>query len=204
MNTNEYKILESAQMLFSTRGIRATRVHEIARQTGTSRNTIYGYFASKDSLVQALATRLMDDCRVYLERNRARSAHAIEELENILTMVQHRFASVTAATLAEIRKDHPVVIGKFVSFRNSIVIPAMDQNIGRGRKEGYYRNDFDRFKYTYLYFSMLSGVLVQHDQEKMTPGQAIHEMNVLYVRSILTQAGIRQHEASRGTTSEAN
>lgn len=204
MNTNEYKILESAQMLFSTRGIRATRVHEIARQTGTSRNTIYGYFANKDSLVHALAMRLMNECGEYLEKNRIRSAHAIEELENILTMVQSRLVSVTAETLTEIRRDHYGVINKFVAFRNSIVIPAMDRNITRGRKEGYYRADFDRCKYTYLYFSTLSGVLVQHDTEKTTLEQAIHEMNVLYVRSILTQSGIRHYGHAGRTASKEN
>lgn len=53
----EQRILDSAELLFARRGLRGTRVREIALAAGVSAGTLYIYFPSKTALYQAVLDR---------------------------------------------------------------------------------------------------------------------------------------------------
>jgi AcrR family transcriptional regulator len=49
------QILEAAQQLFSSNGFHQTGMTEIVAASGLSRGAVYGYFDSKDEIIEALA-----------------------------------------------------------------------------------------------------------------------------------------------------
>jgi AcrR family transcriptional regulator len=53
----EQRILETADRLFYSQGIRAVGVDTIAAETGISKRTLYNYFRSKDGLIAAYLAR---------------------------------------------------------------------------------------------------------------------------------------------------
>jgi len=55
------ELLDAAERLFSERGLDATTVADIAKAAGVAKGSFYGYFASRDELIDALNARLGDD-----------------------------------------------------------------------------------------------------------------------------------------------
>jgi AcrR family transcriptional regulator len=57
------KLLDVAERLFTTQGFRATTMEGLAEAAGLSKVTVYGYFADKDAVFEAVAVRLADRLR---------------------------------------------------------------------------------------------------------------------------------------------
>jgi AcrR family transcriptional regulator len=57
------KLLDVAERLFVTQGFRATTIEGLAEAAGLSKVTVYGYFADKDAVFEAVAKRLADRMR---------------------------------------------------------------------------------------------------------------------------------------------
>lgn len=67
MHETASKILDAAQKLFNTRGLRKTTVEDIARDAGIGKGTVYNYFEDKESIFLA-AKRA--ECAVLMQRFR--------------------------------------------------------------------------------------------------------------------------------------
>jgi AcrR family transcriptional regulator len=52
------KLLDVAELLFTTTGFRATTIEGLAEAAGLSKVTVYGYFNDKDAVFEAVALRL--------------------------------------------------------------------------------------------------------------------------------------------------
>lgn len=61
------ELLDCAQRLFFEHGYDKTTVNDIIREAGLSKGAFYHYFASKEALLEALATRLARDSLTELE-----------------------------------------------------------------------------------------------------------------------------------------
>ncbi|NNF24365.1 MAG: TetR/AcrR family transcriptional regulator [Rhodobacteraceae bacterium] len=57
------KIMDAAQSLFLTRGLRGTTVEGIAETVGMSKVTIYSYFNDKDAIFAAVVARFFNQMR---------------------------------------------------------------------------------------------------------------------------------------------
>ena len=67
MHETATKILDAAQKLFNTRGLRKTTVEDIARDAGIGKGTVYNYFDDKEAIFLA-AKRA--ECAVLLQKFR--------------------------------------------------------------------------------------------------------------------------------------
>jgi len=65
------RMLDAAQMCFSSYGFQKTSMEDIAREAGVSRGSIYRHFPDKESLYGAVAA---DQARRYIEELRRRTA----------------------------------------------------------------------------------------------------------------------------------
>ena len=54
------RILESARIVFATRGFEHASIRDLARHSGVADGTIYNYFQDKDDILQALIVDLID------------------------------------------------------------------------------------------------------------------------------------------------
>jgi AcrR family transcriptional regulator len=57
-SVRQEELLESARALFFERGFDATSVDDVIQRAGLSKGAFYHYFASKDALLEALATKM--------------------------------------------------------------------------------------------------------------------------------------------------
>jgi AcrR family transcriptional regulator len=68
------RILDTATQEFSIKGLEGARVDEIALRSGSNKNMIYHYFASKDGLFEAVLVRMYSTIR---------SRQSVVEIENL-------------------------------------------------------------------------------------------------------------------------
>lgn len=61
------ELLDAAERLFAERGVAATTVADITGAAGVSKGSFYGYFASREALVEALNARLGDELFAVLD-----------------------------------------------------------------------------------------------------------------------------------------
>lgn len=61
------ELLDAAERLFAERGVAVTTVADITAAAGVSKGSFYGYFASRDALVEALNARLGDELFAVLD-----------------------------------------------------------------------------------------------------------------------------------------
>lgn len=61
-------ILDAAQRVFETYGARRATVEDVARAAGVSRSTLYRAYPNKDTLLQAVLFRQLDDFLAELDR----------------------------------------------------------------------------------------------------------------------------------------
>lgn len=61
------ELLDAAERLFAERGVAGTTVADITSAAGVAKGSFYGYFASRDELVEALNARLGDELFAVLD-----------------------------------------------------------------------------------------------------------------------------------------
>lgn len=66
-DVRQAEILETAQLLFYTKGYEKTAVRDIIDEIGIAKGTFYHHFNSKEELLDALVSRLLDQATAILE-----------------------------------------------------------------------------------------------------------------------------------------
>ena len=113
-------LLVAARTTFEERGFTGTRMSDVAAEAGVSHGTVYTWFDSKESMLRALVSEMVDELRIALRGNHdapvdervelanrgylaayRRNARLIEIAEEVATTDEH-----FRAQLAEIRTFH--------------------------------------------------------------------------------------------------
>ncbi|MEN2283045.1 TetR/AcrR family transcriptional regulator [Algoriphagus sp. SE2] len=83
-NNKEKLILDSAVALFTTKGFQATRMEDIARNSGISKGLTYFYYKNKEDLFMALTKKAFDQFKdEFREVYRAKGKNGLEMLSEL-------------------------------------------------------------------------------------------------------------------------
>jgi hypothetical protein len=85
------EILDTAQQLFTTKGVQATSIEDILKQVGIAKGTLYYHFPSKEAILRALIARTTQQI---IDR-------AEQVAQSPLPAVQKFLAALTAARVDE-------------------------------------------------------------------------------------------------------
>ncbi len=137
------RILEKAEDLFIRHGIKRITMDDIAAHIGTSKKTIYQYFADKNEMVSEIFDKHICQSRVDCSSDIERSENAIHEVvlgsETFCATMQ----SVNRNVLFDLEKFHPEVYKRFLEYKNEFLYKLIYQNLERGIREGLYRNNLN-------------------------------------------------------------
>lgn len=192
MSATTVHILETAFNVFRQRGIRSSRMHDIAQACRTPMKAIHAVFPSKKELVQAALERVLEKNSVYLQVNPVLSPSAVVELSNFFDNTEHMLnQALTPGILFELKKYHPVVWTKIQMHVDNVLVPYIQRNLTRGISEGCYRNDFDSTLYAPMYFNTLRGLVYDQHLSLANTMRLIAQLNRVYLQGILTSKGMR-------------
>ena len=137
------KILDSALKMFMRVGIRSVTMDDVAREMSMSKKTLYQYFTNKNELVkEATANHLDEDKKMFTELKES-SENAIDEISRIAFCIRESMSKVNPSTLYDLKKYHAEVWGIFRKYKDEFVVNHIQENLQRGKQEGFYRKEIN-------------------------------------------------------------
>lgn len=196
MNKNTQNILNKAEKLFLTLGIRSVSMDDISRQMGISKKTLYQYFDNKDELVKTVIESHVEREQEEMETISNEAQNALDELYLIGHKVINNIKDVSASTLHDLQKYYRSSFEILMEKQNHFIYNFFIKNIKRGIYEGHYRDDLNpdiiaRIFSKSVYFIVEA---LADPNLKFTKKQMVEELYDYHVRGIATAKGKRLWE----------
>lgn len=116
---------------------------DVARELSVSKKTLYQYFDTKDALVSAAVAMHMEGEREEFSGIRQVAENAIQELFLLSRCMREHVFKINPSLLYDLQKYHPDAWEIFQQFKKMYIIGQIRENIERGVKEGYYRQEIN-------------------------------------------------------------
>jgi AcrR family transcriptional regulator len=137
------RIIQGAEELFLTAGIKSVTMDDIAKHLGMSKKTIYQFFKDKNDLVIALVTKKLKDDEDQMSAIISQSGNVIEEMINMMKCSEEIFSRINPIVIHDMQKYHPDAWKQFQDFKSGVLISTLEQLLTKGIKQGYIRPDID-------------------------------------------------------------
>jgi AcrR family transcriptional regulator len=137
------RIKEKAHDLFMQYGLRSVSMDDIAGNMGISKKTIYQYYVDKDELVAAVIDEELHRSQTICVRDQKSSDNAVHEIFLAMEMVIELLSSMNPSLVYDMQKYHPAAFQKFKQHKNDFLYNVIKDNLERGIREGYYREDIN-------------------------------------------------------------
>jgi len=143
MTDLQERILIKSHELFMRFGIRSVSMDEIAAHLGISKKTIYQFYSDKDSLVGDAVGIEINSAEKQCRLHRSKSIDAVHEVFLAIDMMKEMFKMMNPAVMYDLEKYHPGAYQKFNEHKSRFMYDVVRQNIERGKKEGYFRQEIN-------------------------------------------------------------
>ncbi|MFN5346765.1 MAG: TetR/AcrR family transcriptional regulator [Bacteroidota bacterium] len=141
--SNDCRILECAQKLFSRFGLKSVTMDDIAREIGISKKTIYQSYSDKDKLVHAYLEREKAEQITMMEEITKSSKNAVEEILNAMQFMGKTFSRINPNLFYDMNKYHHESWNLFKAFKEDYLMKYVIRNLEKGKEEGLYRADIN-------------------------------------------------------------
>jgi len=137
------RIINGAEELFLSAGIKSVTMDDIAKHMGMSKKTIYQFFKDKNELVTALVKKKLKDDEDQMNDIISKSANVIEEMINMMKCSEDIFSRINPIVIHDLQKYHPEAWAEFQNFKGEILVTKLEELLVKGIKQGYLRPDID-------------------------------------------------------------
>lgn len=202
--TPEQQILAGAVVLFSRLGLRSVTMDDIARELGISKKTLYKYYKNKAEIVEKGADLVIDHIREFCGSICPNVENPIDELF-ILDEGMRNFNKMQHQAIQfQLRKYYPETFFKIKEAQRKNFMEVTTQNLEKGIRLGWYRDDFDVQIIANLYYSRVLMIMDEQyfpvnefDWEKLT-----REAMLYHIRGIASKKGLEYLETKYATTTK--
>lgn len=137
------RILQASDELFRQYGIRSITMDDIACHLSISKKTIYRYFPDKKHIVNEEIKTALVKVAADLDIIRSEASDAVDEILDILDYMKEMFANLSPAVFYDLQKYYPATWKMFREFQQDYLRWSLVDNLERGIREGYYREELD-------------------------------------------------------------
>ena len=190
------KILESAQELFITYGIRSVTMDDVARAASMSKKTLYQYFDNKDGLVSEVAKNHFEQEKAEFLEIEKDAKDAIEEILLVSKCLRKHVFRMNPSLLYDMQKYHGRAWDNYLQFKHSTIRGYVQRNIERGQREGVFRPEIDA---KVLAIFRIEGIQLVFDT-KLFPRDKFEfakvQLQILdhFIYGLLTEKGRKKYE----------
>ncbi len=140
MEVKDYIISESDK-LFCLHGFKGVTMDDIARHLGMSKKTIYTHFSDKNEIVNLVIDNRLDSQKCMISQSLEKAENAVQEVYFHVTNMRDMLSNINPNLFYDLQKYHPQAWLCFKNFRESNLYETIYNNLSRGMREGYYRDD---------------------------------------------------------------
>ncbi len=142
MNKKDEIAIKAGEM-FMKYGIKSVSMDDLSRELGISKKTIYTHFSDKNVLIHHVLRSHLEMIQGGCDSIMGSCENAIDELFTIINLTAKDMNSIHPSVIFDLQKYHPEVWKLIDDHERCFVLPFIKENIIRGRKEGFYRMDFN-------------------------------------------------------------
>lgn len=136
-------IIEGAQELFWTYGLRSVTMDDIANKLAMSKKTVYQYIQDKAELVYLCAEYQLENEFCNKQEASQQANNAIEEVLKIMEYNRQFFLNFHPSLILDLQRSYPKAWKMFLRHKEEKIIKGIQENMERGIKEGLYRVDIN-------------------------------------------------------------
>jgi AcrR family transcriptional regulator len=137
------RILEGANELFFSYGLKSITMDDIARHLGMSKKTIYVSFKDKDEIVSAFMKDNLEKNKQALLKISDNSVDSVQEIIGIMRHFGSMFSRINPRVFYDLQKYFHESWKIFREFKESQMIAMIEKNLRKGIKEGVFRSDLN-------------------------------------------------------------
>jgi len=192
-DSKEQALIQKVGYVFTTKGMKAMTMDDIARELHVSKKTLYKYVKNRSELVTK-CVRL----RIHIQRETrtmlaAAGLNAIEENFKIIEFNSQVISKTSARVHDDLEKHFPEAFAEIQDYTNNFLLDAVIANIEKGIKEGLYCEQVNAKILAKMYISKIDLVfdgltfpLDEFKLENVLSTVVIHNM-----RGMATTKGIK-------------
>lgn len=186
--TLKQKILATAMMLFSERGIKAVKMDDISNHLSISKRTLYEIYDNKEDL-------LFECLKNRFEESEKQLAESVANADNVMDIL----ISIYRIKVDILKRTHPLFyyeldkypkILEYFEKQNADKQQQQMDFISRGIKEGFFRSDVN-YHLTFALFDVSNRyVLSNYSSFRFTMEQVFYNLIFVFLRGFCTMKGI--------------
>lgn len=185
------QIIEKAESLFLSVGIRSVTMDDIAGEIGISKKTLYQYFNKKEKLVSVVIEGYLSREKEMATQIQETARDALDEMRMLGQFILGMIEDISPSALFDLQKYHRTSWELMMQKQDEHDVGLIVQNIHRGISEGLYRSDLAPEIVAKIYAK--SGLMVVNElsdkNSKFSRKQIIKELYKYHVNGISTPKG---------------
>ncbi len=174
LETTRKSLLSSAEDLFLKYGIKSVSMEDIARILGISKKTIYNSISNKKGLVHAVVQSFVEKEHTQVNEIIQDSDNALAEMVSIAEHVLATLKKMKPSLTYDLKKYHANAWKIIDDVHFKFIQSTVANNLKRGIKEGYYREDINPDILSKVYLTLSR--LITEDDSFVNDGHAISEV----------------------------
>ena len=187
----DIELLEKVSDLFLHNGAKTVTMDDIAQELKISKKTLYQKYQNKEALLEEVLTYKLEKVITKMKNLDETIDNAVERMYSRDRDIERASRTNESIMLRQLIKYYPQIFNKHMLFFSERLSEILVHNIERGRKQGLYREDFDAYFYSKLFFQLTmtydnSPFL---DITNISREQYQQETLNLYMNAITTQKG---------------
>ena len=188
------QIIDLSNSLFLRLGIKSVSMDDLASKLGISKKTLYQYVPNKRDLVKQVIERHIElEKQAMIEITRT-ATDAIDEMAQIAEHIVLHFTQIKPVLIHDMQKYYKDIWERVLLLQSVFIKSKIEDNINRGKREKYYREDTNADIISKLYVAKSIRLV---DETLFPPNEYPREelvrQHILYhLHGILTETG-RQH-----------
>ncbi|MDZ7845508.1 MAG: TetR/AcrR family transcriptional regulator [Owenweeksia sp.] len=192
MENQEQEIVAAAFAMFNKYGVRSVTMDDVARELSISKKTLYKYFENKADLVHKCIRSVYDQVEDALLAVHEQADNAIDELFEIDEVVGRIMENHNPGMRYQLQKYYPQTYNYMYEGRHDLIHKMISENLERGKRDGWFRQDVETDIITFLYCSKVE-TMPEEDEEMMArhPIKRIAGQSLEYhIRGVATKKGL--------------
>lgn len=187
------KIIAIATKLFLKLGFKSVTMDDIASEMCISKKTIYKYFCNKELLIAESTEKLHQEIHEIMDTIVVKNFNAIAENFEIRKMFKEMFNSLDDSPIYQLKKHYPEIYEQVMNREIRKCDDCFRQNIEKGIKQGYYREDVDPTIYAKFYYFLIFKINENTVSEKEAQKLELEALEY-HTRAVASPLGIIELE----------
>ena len=194
--STKLNIVEKADSLFRTYGIRSVTVDDICNACGISKKTVYKHYSDKYALANKSLEYHYDNLFKEINSIVKNSSNAIETFFKISMHFRETLNDITPSFVHDLKKFHPELYKIHEKSKEKLFVKTLQNVIKSGKDEGLIRSEINEDIISKLRIEMIeSGFNQDVFPQKKYDYMKIQIISFdLFLRGVITSKGLEIYE----------